>query len=106
LSGIWSFYYIITYSPIATIFISLIDSSVLNLMVLKGVSAKYVTFWLLHGSLQLMIICHYCVILSLMSIPDYACNLGRQGSGRLQEKWTMGWCDGQAGLSELLLGPI
>jgi len=45
LSGICSFYNIIVLAPIATIFIYLIDFSVVNLMVLKGASAKYVTFY-------------------------------------------------------------
>jgi len=45
------FYNIMILVPIATIFIYLIDSSVLNLMVPKGTNAKYVTFFVLGGSL-------------------------------------------------------
>ena len=48
LSGICSFYDTIILAPIAMIFIYLIDSTVLNIMVLiKGASDKYVTFLVL-----------------------------------------------------------
>jgi len=46
-NGICSFYNIIILAPIATIFIHLIEFSVLNLMVLKEASTKYVTFLVL-----------------------------------------------------------
>jgi len=48
LSGIFSFYNI----SIAQIFIHLIYSSVLNLMVLRGLAPNMLLFWFLHGSLH------------------------------------------------------
>jgi len=47
LTGICCFYNSIILAPIAKIIIHLIDSSVLNLTVLKAASAKYVTFLVL-----------------------------------------------------------
>jgi len=40
-------------APIATVFIRLIDSSVLNLTVLKGQAPNVLLFWFLHGSIHL-----------------------------------------------------
>jgi len=56
LSGIFSFYNII----IAQIFIHLIDSSVLNLMVLRGLAPNTLLLWFLHGSLHCA--CVYSVL--------------------------------------------
>jgi len=47
MSSICCFCSIIILAPIATIFVYLIDSNVLNLMVPKGASAKYVIFGVL-----------------------------------------------------------
>ena len=59
--GICSFYNIVILVAIATIFIYVIDSSVLNLMMLKGASIKYVTFLVLAWKSSIIILTSFVV---------------------------------------------
>jgi len=66
MNGICSFYNVIIFiilAPIATIFVHLIESSVLNLMALEGrASVKYAT--LVFGSCM-EVFCYYTLVLRL-----------------------------------------